>query len=396
MKPSSRALALPAVFALATAGLVSSGVGGAFAGQGAAAAAPVTTLAAGAHGPRAGGGGGDTNEGRERGSETLRLQNEFDHIGAEVHSLTRNGRATYYIDEGDPGDRAVVFIGGQGTSLEAFQLTEFAKSTREQLGLRVISVERNGFGESEFDPKLGYADYVDEVLAVLDHLDVDRFVVMAISGGGAYAPHLAARVPDRVISLHAGAAVARTLPTRTPPVGCEKTPAQRNAENEKWTHNPKDWWAVPGSPVLAVPGWQARAYADATRSFYVGGQLGDPSALSHEGALPCSENAVVDASRITAPTHLYWGELDEAVPVPEMKQWQAALPNVVDATVYPGEGHTVQYRHWDQILADMAGYTEHTVICSDGQTLLAPEARAAREFKRGATLGMCAWESAGP
>jgi hypothetical protein len=40
----------------------------------------------------------------------------------------------------------LVFIGGQGTSLEAFQLSEFARTSREELGLRVISVERNGFG----------------------------------------------------------------------------------------------------------------------------------------------------------------------------------------------------------------------------------------------------------
>ncbi len=326
---------------------------------------------------------------------TLKLQNDFDHIGAEAHSITRNGRTTHYIDEGDANDRVVVFIGGQGTSLEAFQLTEFARSTREQLGLRVISVERNGFGESTFDPKLGYADYVDEVLAVLDHLEVDKFVVMAISGGGAYAAHLASTVPDRVISLHAGAAVARTLPTRTPPVGCEQTPAQRNAANEKWTHNPKDWWAVPGSPVLVIPGWQTAAYLDAVRSFYLGGQLGKPDALSHEGALPCGEKAVVDASKITAPTYLYWGEVDEAVTVAEMRQWEKALPNVREATVYPGEGHTVQYRHWDQILADMAGYTKHTVYCKNGQTLLAPDAKAKRDIAAGASLGLCAWEKAG-
>jgi hypothetical protein len=48
----------------------------------------------------------------KRDPRSIKLQNEFDHIGAEVHSLTRNGRTSYYIDEGKPGDRAVVFIGG--------------------------------------------------------------------------------------------------------------------------------------------------------------------------------------------------------------------------------------------------------------------------------------------
>ena len=319
---------------------------------------------------------------------TLKLQSTFDHIGAEVRSLDAGGRISYYIDEGSPEGRAVVFIGGQGTSLEAFQLTEFARSTREKLGLRVISVERNGFGELAFDPKLGYADYAKEVLAVLDHLKVDKFAIMAISGGGAYAAHLAATVPDRVISLHAGAAVARTLPTRSAP-DCSITPDVANEKAKKWTTSPKDWWGVPGSPVLIIPGWQTTAYADATRSFYVGGQMGDPKALAHENMLPCSKDAVIDAKKITAPVFLYWGEADKAVPVEQMEMWKAALPNVARATVYPGEGHTVQYRHWDQIMVDMAGYADQTVVCRDGETVLVPADKVGD-----LSLGLCAWSAA--
>jgi non-heme chloroperoxidase len=328
--------------------------------------------------------------GTERDPRSIKLQNEFDHIGAEVHSLTRDGRTSYYIDEGDPGGRPVVFIGGAGTSLEAFQLTEFARTSREELGLRVISVERNGFGESQLDLDLDYADYNNEILAVLEHLGIDRFAILAISGGGAYAAQLAAQVPERVISLHAAAAVSSTLPTRSPP-NCNLTLEQRNVQNAFWYANPKIWWGVPGSPVLVIPGWQATAYLDAVRSFYLGGRLGDPSALSHEQMLPCGADAVVDAAAITSPTYLYWGGADTSVPVSVMARWQAALPNIVKATVYPGEGHTVQYRHWDQILVDMAGYGDYTVVCRNGQTRLVPNERADAIVDKGAALGLCAW-----
>jgi pimeloyl-ACP methyl ester carboxylesterase len=319
---------------------------------------------------------------------SIDLQETFDHIGAEVHALSKDDRTSYYIDEGPKDGQAVLFIGGQGTSLEAFQLTEFARTSREALGLRVISVERNGFGESEFNAELGYADYTREVIAVLDHLGVDKFVIMAISGGGAYAAQVAAATPDRVLSLHLGAAVSRTLPTRTAP-NCSETIEEVNQRNTKYTHNPKDWWGVPGSPVLVIPGWQTRAYADATRSFYVGGQVGNPAALTHERLLPCNPDAVVDASKITAPAYLYYGETDKAVTVEEMKQWGAALPNVAKATVYPGEGHTVQYRHWDQILVDMAGYADYTVVCRDQESQLVKNDRvAADDF-----IGICAWKT---
>jgi pimeloyl-ACP methyl ester carboxylesterase len=332
------------------------------------------------------------------GSRSIDLQEEFDHIGAQVHSLeTRPGRTSYYIDEGEPGWTPVVFIGGAGTSLQAFQLTEFARSTREALRVRVISVERNGFGESAFDPALGYADYNAEVLAVLEHLGIERFAIMAISGGGAYAAQLAAAGGERVASLHVAAAVASTLPGRTEPGACGRTVEELNAANIAFTHFPKVWWAVaPDSPVLAVPGWQAEAYLDAARSFFVGGQLGAPDALTHEQRLPCGPDAIFDPARITAPTYLYWGEADPLVPPAVMEVWRAALgPKVVRATVYPGEGHTVQYRHWDQTLADIAGFGDHTVLCHRGRTRLVPEPRAERLLARGATLGLCAWANAG-
>lgn len=332
-----------------------------------------------------------STEDRQKPPSSLKLQNDFDHIGAEVHELTQDGRTSYYIDEGDEGDRAVVFISGASTSAEAFQLTEFARTMREELGLRVISVERNGLGASKVDPSLGYSDYNDEVLAVLDHLDVDDFSIMAISGGGAYAAHLAAAVPDRVRSLHAAAAVSWSLPTRTPPSNCDLTLQERNKQNMRWKRDPMGWWAVPGSPVLKVPGWQSTAYLDAVRSFFMGGQLDDATAMSLPGMLNCGPDAVADASKITAPTYLYWGGNDTSVPVSMMKQWQAALPNVVKAEVYPDEGHTVQYRHWDQILADMAGYGDHTVLCTQGRTRLVPNRKADGLLDRGATLGLCAW-----
>lgn len=335
------------------------------------------------------------NNGSTRGdASSVRLNSEFDHIGAEVRELDTGGRTSYYIDEGPRDGRPVVYIGGQGTSLEAFQLTEFARSNREALGLRVISVERNGFGESEFDGALGYADYTNEVLAVLQHLDIDQFVIVAISGGGAYAAQLAAAVPGRVISLHAAAAVSSTLPTRSEP-NCTRTTDEWNDILRFFSENPKAWWGVPGSPVLVVPGWQTRAYADATRTFYVGGQLGDPSALTHEYQLPCSTDAVVDAGLLTMPVFLYYGGADTTVPTSVMEQWQAAVPNVRKAAVYPDQGHTVQYRHWDQILADMAGYHDDTVMCRNGRTRLVPDDKVDRRLSKGATLGSCAWTDAG-
>jgi pimeloyl-ACP methyl ester carboxylesterase len=80
------------------------------------------------------------------------------------------------------------------------------------LGLRVVCVERNGFGQTPFDPGLGVADYVDDVLDVLATIAIERFAIVAMSGGATYAIALAARVPERIISVHLAAASSGPLP----------------------------------------------------------------------------------------------------------------------------------------------------------------------------------------
>lgn len=65
-----------------------------------------------------------------KATDQITLTNVFDHIGAEVHSADVDGRATYFIDDGPSDGPSMVFLGDQGTSLTAFQLTEFNRTTR--------------------------------------------------------------------------------------------------------------------------------------------------------------------------------------------------------------------------------------------------------------------------
>jgi non-heme chloroperoxidase len=51
----------------------------------------------------------------------------------------------------------------------------------------------------------------------------------------------------------------------------------------------------------------------------------------------------------------------------------------------------VQYRHWDQILTDVATLGHRVVVCVDGATLLVSPEQAEELISEGATLGLCAW-----
>lgn len=219
------------------------------------------------------------------------------------------GRVVRYIDEGQADWRAVVFFGGLGTDVNAFYETEFARDLRERLRLRVISVERNGFGMTPFDRSLGYDDAVDDILGVLETLGVRSFAVVAISGGAPYAAALAARAPHRVLSLHLAAAAA--------------------------------------GPLVASCGTASVLYASPR-------QLEMDPALAHEWRLLASE-PLPDLSGLYAPAYLYWGFDDDVVPVAHAREWRRLLPRIAALRGYAGEGHDVQYRHWEQILLDLAG-----------------------------------------
>jgi len=229
-------------------------------------------------------------------------------------------RVVRFIDEGEDGWRPVVFFGGLGTDVGAFYETEFARDVRERLRLRVVSVERNGFGMTRFDGSLGYADAVDDVLEVLEMLQIGRFAVVAISGGAPFAAALAARVPVRVLSVHLAAAAA--------------------------------------GPLVASCGTAALLYGRPE-------QLALDPALAHEWRLLASE-PLPDLRPLTAPAFLYWGDDDDVVPVDHVREWRRVLPSVVALRGYPGEGHDVQYRHWEQILLDLAGLGNHPGFGANG------------------------------
>jgi pimeloyl-ACP methyl ester carboxylesterase len=66
------------------------------------------------------------------------------------------------------------------------------------LGVRLITFDRPGYGESDRQQFRQVADVVSDVEAIADALEIDRFAVLGRSGGGPHALACAALLPDRV------------------------------------------------------------------------------------------------------------------------------------------------------------------------------------------------------
>jgi pimeloyl-ACP methyl ester carboxylesterase len=319
-----------------------------------------------------------------------KLQQQFDSVGPTMKTLksAASGRTVFYLDEGDADWRPVVFVGGGGTSGRVSALIEFLRTTREELKLRFIAVERNGFGNTAFDSDLDYADYAEDVAEVLEHLGVRGFSLLAISGGGPYAAAIAARNARRLETVHLASALTYFDP------GSLECLVPADALTF-YTRNPMNWFGFPAdSPVHKIPGFQDAAFDDAARTFNMSGQVGAPDALYHELQLYCLNQQLPDLSAVAAPVFLYYGEADQTTPPSvHVNRWVQGYSNATVTTrLYPSEGHDVQYRHFDQILVDMSGWAERTVVCDrGGKVKLVKEKKAQQVLAKGGSLGICAW-----
>jgi len=74
------------------------------------------------------------------------------------------------------------------------------------LGLRLVGIDRPGYGLSTPNPGRTIGGWVDDALAVADRLGIERFATAGVSTGGSYALALAAKSP-RVIGTVACCAV---------------------------------------------------------------------------------------------------------------------------------------------------------------------------------------------
>jgi pimeloyl-ACP methyl ester carboxylesterase len=109
-----------------------------------------------------------------------------------------DGRKLSYAEFGKPDGYPVIHFHGNACSrLEPLFLGDELIS---QFGLRLISPDRPGMGQSDFQPNRGFADYPKDIVFLADTLGLDKFSVLGISCGGGYVYACAAKIPDRLIN----------------------------------------------------------------------------------------------------------------------------------------------------------------------------------------------------
>jgi len=117
------------------------------------------------------------------------------------------GRRLAYAEFGDPKatQTILLFHGVPSCRLEG---VAHLTALRQQPGVRLLGVDRPGFGLSDPAADIRFAAWSNDIAALADALDIKQFSLMAFSGGAPYALAVAHAMPERVKAVALGCPMA--------------------------------------------------------------------------------------------------------------------------------------------------------------------------------------------
>ena len=273
-----------------------------------------------------------------------------------------DGRSVAYSEWGDLDGRPVVLVHGAPGS----RLFCPDESATDAAHVRLITIDRPGYGRSDPQPDRSLLDWVDDYAELARRLELPPSPMVGWSSGGPYALACAAVIPDRVPKVGVAASVGPW--DEVPGAWRELPPAVRELVE-----------LLPRDPAAAHEGFRKRCqwYADDQEGMFadVGPHPEDPDgqllvrpetleamkALMREGARQGSSGYVADViaefrpwgfslSDIGTEVLVWWGESDRLVTRAHAEYLSKAIPRAKLLT-YPGEGHLFLVNHWAEMLA---------------------------------------------
>lgn len=275
-------------------------------------------------------------------------------------SLTlSDGRRLGYAEYGVPQGIPVLFLhGAPGSSHVHADMAEIAA----QRGVRLIAVDRPGYGLSTTRHDRTFLNWADDIAALMDRLEIEDFSIIGFSGGTPYALVCAFSMPSRVQKI---ALVATLAPLDVPGVMEGISPmssglyalAQTNPAELRTTFAA----LAPTSQALldtvtaSVGDWDKKVLIDHTAEL-----IPEYAHMLSNGTEGAASDYILFAgnwgfpiAEIKTEVHLWSGTIDQNTP-PAMAHHLASQLANSHTHVLQNEGHFVLYGHWDEILKSVA------------------------------------------
>lgn len=282
-------------------------------------------------------------------------------LDAERTLTLPDGRLLGYAEHGDPGALPLLFF--HGTPGSRYLGPDAGRIAREA-GIRVIALERPGYGLSDDHRGYRVSDWPSDVAIAANALGLQRFAVAGHSGGAPYALACAALLGERVTSV--------TLVSPGGPEGDLAASSPMERRFIRWSQNGRSRRVqllasvaaffirrLPGFAVARIPGESDRRLLrdPAARTTVVGhlqeafrhgshGLADDYTALARPWGF--------DLATVHAPVTIWQGEDDKLVAPSTALALARKLPNA-STTLVPNTGHLLIFEQASEILAAIGG-----------------------------------------
>jgi len=276
-----------------------------------------------------------------------------------------DGRSLSFASFGDPAGRPVFYFHGFPGSRFEPQLNHEAYL---KAGIRLLALDRPGIGQSTRKNKRKLLDWPDDVVEVAKILNLEKFSVLGVSGGGPYALACARAIPgylDKVtVACGLGpmdapnATSGMMLSNRIlfsygrffPPLlrlSIFLMVRQLSSKPVKGFEKFVEGLPEPDRLVLSGANAQELVLASAVEGV-------------HQGSRPLLEEIGIyskfwgfELSDLNVPVSLFQGEVDIDVPA-SMARYQAELIPNCELNLYPTDGHfSLLVNRIDEIIASL-------------------------------------------
>jgi len=271
----------------------------------------------------------------------------------------KDGRMLGYAEYGTLEGKPVFYFHGFPSSRLDWPLFD-TDAIAARLNVRIIAVDRPGYGLSAFKRGRKILDWPDDVIELADALRVDRFAVLGILGGGPYAAVCAFKIPRRLTTtaivcgmgpaeapgakegtamlLPGKYALMRKLLLMLMAMGLRRNP-------DRFLSQMKDAVAEPDKLLLAQPE-VVQTFIYSMREAFRSGTRG-----ASWDAVLYKRPWGYQLQDISMQIHLWHGDLDTQVPISVGQYVANAVPNC-RAKFLPDEGHlSIAHNHIEEILS---------------------------------------------